>query len=72
MYTIADNFKRCPHLKPEAKMIGENGNIYNLLGIAQRSLRRMPNAFNEMRDRVYECKSYDEALVIMMEYVEII
>lgn len=70
-YSIADNFKKNPKMKPTAKLIGANGNIFNLLGICSRSLRRMPGAFNEMRDRVFEAKSYDEALQIIMDYVEV-
>jgi len=70
-HICADNFKRNPKMKPVAKLVGANGNVFNLLAICRQSLRRYPNAFNELRDRVFECKSYDEALVIMMEYVEV-
>lgn len=70
-YPVADNFKKNPDMKPKAQLIGADGNIFNLLGICSRSLRRMPGAFNEMRDRIYQAKSYDEALQIIMEYVEV-
>lgn len=70
-YPIADNFKKNPDMKPTAQFTGADGNVFNLLGICSRSLHRMPNAFNELRDRVFEAKSYDEALQIMMEYVEV-
>jgi hypothetical protein len=70
-YTIADNFKRNPKMKPTAKLVGADGNVYNLLGICKKALHQYPNAFNELRDRVFACKSYAEALVIMMDYVEI-
>lgn len=70
-YPIAENFKRNPNMKPTAKLIGADGNVFNLLGICRRSLRRMPNAFNELLDRVHNAKSYEEALQIMMEYVEV-
>ena len=69
---IADKFKNNQKLKPDAKMIGEDGNIFNLIAIAHRALRHMPEAFNEMRDRIYKAKSYDEALMILSEYVNII
>ena len=73
IYPIAENFKRNPNLKPEAKLLGVNGNIFNLLGICKRSLRKSsPNAFNELLERVENSKSYDEALAIIMEYVEVI
>lgn len=70
-HMIADNFKRNPKMKPKAKMIGEDGNVFNLIGIARRSLRSMPAAFNEMWERIQQCGSYSEALVIMMDYVDI-
>jgi hypothetical protein len=59
--------------KPVAKMLGENGNVFNLIGIARRALRDagMTEQAKEMQERVLAAKSYDEALQIMMEYVEI-
>ena len=71
MYPIAENFRREPRLKPTAKLIGENGNIFNLLGIARKSLRHVPAAHNEMTERVFQAGSYDEALQITMEYVDV-
>ena len=71
MYPIAENLKREPRLKPTAKLIGENGNIFNLLGIARKSLRHMHAAHNEMTERVFKAASYDEALQIIMEYVAV-
>lgn len=70
-YPIADVFKRRPKLKPKAKLIGEDGNVFNLLAICRRSLHQYPNAFNELWERVQNSSSYDEALRIMMEYVDI-
>lgn len=72
MNQVAENFKRNLKLKPNAKMIGEDGNIFNLIGIARKALRHMPEAYNEMRDRIYCAHSYDEALAILNEYVNII
>ena len=60
--------------KPVCKLIGEDGNIFNLLAIARRALLEddlIPEA-NEMRDRVMASKSYNEALAIISEYVEIV
>ena len=59
--------------KPECKLIGENGNIFNLMGIASRTLREngMMEEAAEMRDRVRASGSYDEALCIIGEYVNI-
>ena len=59
--------------KPECPLIGQNGNIFNLMGIASRTLKRngMADEAKEMRERIVFCGSYDEALGIISEYVEI-
>ena len=60
--------------KPECKLIGENGNIFNLISIAHRVLRYndMKVYADEMVDRCFNSGSYDEALNIIGEYVRII
>lgn len=59
--------------KPDCKLIGEDGNIFNLIGIASRTLRQngMAEQAVEMRDRIRASGSYDEALCIIGEYVNI-
>ena len=59
--------------RPKAKMIGEDGNIFNLMGIASRTLKSAgyEEKANEMFERItFNAKSYDEALNIISEYVE--
>ena len=58
--------------KPKSPIIGANGNIFNILGIASRTLKRngMPGEASEMYNRVTSSRSYDEALSIIMEYIE--
>lgn len=60
--------------KPECKLIGEDGNIFNLLAITRRTLLKndMYSESIEVVRRVTSSKSYDEALRIIGEYVEII
>ena len=60
--------------KPKSKLIGENGNIFNLIGIASKTLKEagLEDEANEMAKRVYESKSYIEALAIISEYVNIV
>lgn len=59
--------------KPKCKLIGKNGNIYNLLALAQKALRE--NGFveqsTEMRNKIFSCGSYDEALNVIQEYVDV-
>ncbi len=59
--------------KPDCKLIGEDGNIYNLMGLAARTLRKngLTEQATEMTERITACGSYDEALGIIGEYVNI-
>ena len=59
--------------KPDCKLIGEDGNIFNLMGLAARTLRHngLAEQATEMTGRIHECGSYDEALCIIGEYVNI-
>ena len=59
--------------KPDCALIGQDGNVFNLIGIASRTLRRngMAEQAKEMKDRVFACGSYGEALCIIGEYVNI-
>lgn len=59
--------------KPDCPLIGQDGNIFNLMGIASRTLRRngMSEQASEMCDRIRESSSYDKALCIIGEYVNI-
>lgn len=63
--------------KPECKLIGENGNIFNLIALASRCLteHNMKEQAEEMKRRIIEkeeAHSYEEALNIIGEYVEIV
>ena len=59
--------------KPDCKLIGEDGNIFNLIGLTARCLKEndMPNEAKEMTERVTSSGSYAEALSIISEYVNI-
>lgn len=60
--------------KPKCALIGEDGNIFNLMGIASRTLKKngMQEEAKEMCNRITNgAKSYDEALMIIDEYAEI-
>ena len=59
--------------KPMCPIIGANGNIFNILGIASRTLKNnnnMADKAKEMYDRVTSSGSYTEALSIITEYIE--
>lgn len=61
--------------KPDCRLIGENGNIFNLMGIAESTLREHGLAEHavEMRERIMGggCHDYYEALAIIGDYVNI-
>lgn len=63
-----------PEQKPDCQLIGQNGNIFNLMGIASRTLRAngMADKAKEMQSRItQEAQSYYEALNIIGDYVNI-
>ena len=59
--------------KPKAKIIGENGNVFNLLGICSKALDSVGqrDKAKEMTTRVMASRSYTDALQIMEEYCEL-
>ncbi len=59
--------------KPECKLIGQDGNVFNLAGIVSRTLKEngLDDQAQEVWDKLKECNSYDEALQLFMIYVEI-
>lgn len=59
--------------KPDCPLIGENGNIFNLVGIASKTLKSngLSEEASEMTAKVFKSGSYEEALGIIGEYVNI-
>ena len=60
--------------KPDCELIGQDGNIFNLMGIASRTLREngMGAEAREMSERIHsQAGSYSDALNIIGEYVNI-
>lgn len=53
---------------------GESGNIFCILGMVRRKFQkqRRITEYNELRDRVTASGSYDEALKIIREKVDLI
>ena len=60
-------------VKPDCPLIGRNGNIFNLIGMASQTLRQhdMEEQAAEMFNRITQCQSYDSALNIIGDYVNI-
>ena len=58
--------------RPKMQLIGQDGNIFAIMGRASRLLKSsgQGDKAKEMRDRVMSCDSYQKALNIVSEYVE--
>jgi len=54
-------------------LIGKDGNIFNLAGIASRALAKagLKEQAREMQSRILQCHSYSDALGLLAEYVSI-
>lgn len=65
--------KQLEQEKPDCALIGQDGNIFNLAGIASRTLREHGKEAEaeEMKKRIFASGSYGEALNIIGEYVNI-
>lgn len=73
-YQVMDNDPRIPPApsKPKMKLLGEDGNIFAILGRAGRLLREngQGDLVQEMTRRVQESRDYYKALNIISEYVQ--
>ena len=58
--------------KPKCTLVGKNGDVFNLIGLASRALKNagQNDQAQEMSNRVFLCQGYDEALAIICEYVD--
>jgi len=58
--------------KPRAKLIGADSNVFNLVCIASKALKRagLGDEAREMQERVFKAASFYEALCILTEYVD--
>lgn len=58
----------------QVKVIGEDSNIFNLLGLVTKELKR--NGYRdfakELPPQIFESESYDKALTILDRYVELV
>ena len=76
-FKMTPSFEKIPKpeknsLRPKMQLIGQDGNIFAIMGRASRLLKNAGQSDNakEMCDRVTASQSYSEALNIVSEYVE--
>ena len=69
----ADQQKKQNRQKPNCPLIGQDGNIFNLMGIASRTLREngMSEEVKQMQQEIAQCESYGAALNVIGQYVNI-
>lgn len=76
-FKMTPSFEKIPKpeknsLRPKMQLIGQDGNIFAIMGRASRLLKNagQSDKVKEMCDRVTASQSYSEALNIVSEYVE--
>ena len=76
-FKMTPSFEKIPKpeknsLRPKMQLIGQDGNIFAIMGRASRLLKNcgQGDKAKEMRDRVMSCDSYQKALNIVSEYVK--
>jgi len=59
--------------KPKCKLSGQDGNVFNLIGLASRALRtaKLHDEAKEMSEKCFSAGSYDGVLSIICEYVDV-
>lgn len=59
--------------KPKVKLVGEDGNVFNLIGICSRALEKagQPDNAKSLMTECFAAESYDHALQIMMKYCDV-
>jgi len=60
-------------MKPVVKLVGEDGNVFNVIGRVSRSLNNlgMRKEAEEFKEKAFSARSYDEVLQLAMEYCEV-
>jgi len=62
-----------PKTDVKVELIGEDGNIFNLAGKVSKALKRNGHIglSKELQEKLFEQESYDDALRLLTEYVEV-
>jgi len=59
--------------KPKCRLIGKDGNVFNIIGLVTQALERAgrKKEAEEFTDWAFIARSYDEVLILCSEYVDI-
>lgn len=68
-----DNNSQQTFTKPACKLIGTDGNVFNIIGKVSAALKDAGHAdkAEEFRDKAFVSGSYDEVLRLCEDYVEV-
>ena len=71
---VIQHKKECKNnMKPTCKLIGGDGNVFVLAAQVTKVLKKagLLEQSKEFNSKLWSCESYDEALCLMQEYVEV-
>jgi hypothetical protein len=59
--------------KPKVRLTGVNGNVFNIIAICAKALKKSENPAleNEFTDKAFAASSYDKVLRLAQEYCEV-
>ena len=59
--------------KPTVKLVGEDGNVFSIIGAVSKALRRagQPDKAKEFTIKAFNSSDYDEVLTLACEYCEV-
>jgi len=61
-------------MKPTVKLLGKDGNIFAVVANSMKAMKKegiSKEIIREFQNKIFKAKNFDEALGIIMEYVEI-
>ncbi len=60
-------------MKPAVKLLGEDGNVFNIIGQTSRALKQagLKEEAKEFTAKAFAAHSYDEVLQLVMTYCEV-
>jgi hypothetical protein len=59
--------------KPTVKLIGEDGNVFAIIGAVSKALKRggQPEMASEFQTKAFASHSYDDVLALVLDYVNV-
>ena len=59
--------------RPKCNLVGADGNVFAIIGTVSRTLKSsgQANKAKEFRSKATACRSYDDVLQLLQDYVEV-